>query len=315
MKPRLPVRPVALVLALASPPSRPSARAPAAPAAPPTAAPPAFHGTPKAGETLTATPGTWATPPTSLTYAWQRCSDAGTACAPSAGRRGRPTCPPPPTSARPTASSRPRRTPAATTDAPSAVTAVIVSGAAPQNTAVPTVTGTPTEGQTLVGADGTWAGAATIAFTYAWSRCDATGGACVPITGATAKTYVLTAADVDKTLRLAVTAKNALGSATETTVPDRADRAARARQRRHAPLGRQVDRRDRRQAARAARDRQGLVLAQPAELAGGLHRQGPRLGYARLRGAQRDSSSCKASRSAAPPRRPRSKTGSDGTGS
>jgi hypothetical protein len=104
-------------------------------------------------------------------------------------------------------------------DSPSVATAVIVSGAGPQNTVAPTVTGTNTEGQTLVGSDGTWAGAATIAFTYAWSRCDATGAACVPIAGATAKTYVLTTADVDKTVRLAVTAKNTLGSRTETTIP------------------------------------------------------------------------------------------------
>ena len=81
------------------------------------------------------------------------------------------------------------------------MTAVIAAGAAPQNSVPPTVSGTPTEGQTLVAADGTWAGAATIAFTYAWSRCDATGAACAAITGATSKTYVLAAADIDKTLR------------------------------------------------------------------------------------------------------------------
>src|SRR4051812_46793774 len=183
-------------------------------------APPTIAGTAKAGETLTVTPGTWATPPTSVAYRWQRCSDTGTACADIAGATS--------TTYVPTSADvgNTDRVVAVATDAggtspdsPSAVTAVIVSGAGPQNTAAPTVSGTNTEGQTLVGTDGTWAGAATIAFTYAWSRCDATGGACAPIAGATAKTYVLTAADVDKTVRLTVTAKNALGSRSETTVP------------------------------------------------------------------------------------------------
>ena len=183
-------------------------------------APPTVTGTAQAGATLTAVAGTWATPPTSVAYRWQRCSDAGTACADINGATG--------TTYVPTSADvgNTDRVVAVATDAggtspdsPSAVTAVIVSGAGPQNTAAPTVSGTNTEGQTLVGTDGTWAGAATIAFTYAWSRCDATGGACAPIAGATAKTYVLTAADVDKTVRLTVTAKNALGSRSETTVP------------------------------------------------------------------------------------------------
>src|ERR1700712_5632540 len=183
-------------------------------------APPTVTGPAKAGETLTVTAGTWATPPTSVAYRWQRCSDAGTTCADIAGATG--------TTYVPTSADvgNTDRVVAVATDAggpspdsPSAVTGVVVSGAGPQNPAVPTVTGTNTEGQTLVGSDGTWAGAATIAFTYAWSRCDATGGACAPIAGATAKTYVLTAADVDKTVRLTVTAKNALGSRSETTVP------------------------------------------------------------------------------------------------
>lgn len=183
-------------------------------------APPTIGGTAKAGETLTVTPGTWATPPTSVAYRWQRCSDTGTTCSDIDGATALTYVP----SSADVGNTD--RVVAVATDAggtspdsPSAATAVIAPGAGPQNTAAPTVTGTNTEGQTLVGTDGTWAGAATIAFTYAWSRCDATGSACVPITGATAKTYVLTAADVDRTVRLAVTAKNALGSQTETSVP------------------------------------------------------------------------------------------------
>ena len=102
---------------------------------------------------------------------------------------------------------------------PSAVTAVIQPGAGPQNTAPPTVSGTPTEGQSLVAANGTWAGAAPITFTYVWQRCDTTGAACAAITGATANNYVLASADVGKTIRLAVTAKNTLGSQTQITGP------------------------------------------------------------------------------------------------
>ncbi len=182
---------------------------------------PTVSGTAKAGETLTATNGTWTPAPTSYTYAWQRCSETGTACANIDGATSITYVP---TSADVGNTNRVVVTaadPIGTTDnpAPSAVTAVIAPGAAPQNSAPPTVSGTPTEGQTLVGADGSWAGAATITFTYAWSRCDATGAACAPIAGATAKTYVLTAADVDKSLRLAVTAKNSLGSQTQTSAP------------------------------------------------------------------------------------------------
>ena len=170
---------------------------------------------------LTATSGTWATPPTSVAYAWQRCSNAGTACATSTARRADATrtCL---TSADVGQTVRVVQTATDAggfTDSPSAVSAVVAPGAGPANSVPPSISGTPTEGQTLVAADGTWAGAAPIAFTYAWSRCDATGAACAAIAGATSKTYVLAAADIDRTLRVAVTAKNIPGSDTETSAP------------------------------------------------------------------------------------------------
>jgi hypothetical protein len=222
MKARLHVRPIAVLLAAAVVAVAAFSTSASGAGGPGIATPPTISGTTKSGDTLTATTGTWATAPTSVAYAWQRCSDVGTACAAIDGASGATATTYVLTSADVGQTVRVVETATdggGTTDSPSAPTAVVVSGAAPQNSVPPTISGTTTEGQTLVGADGTWAGAAPIAFTYAWSRCDATGAACTAITGATSKTYVLVAADNDKTLRLSVTAKNTPGSQTQTSAP------------------------------------------------------------------------------------------------
>ncbi len=90
--------------------------------------------------------------------------------------------------------------------------------AAPTNTATPSVSGTPQEGQTLTASNGTWTGTPT-GYTYAWSRCDTNGDACAAITGATAQTYQAQTADVGHTLRATVTATNADGSTPATSAP------------------------------------------------------------------------------------------------
>jgi hypothetical protein len=87
----------------------------------------------------------------------------------------------------------------------------------PATTALPTISGTPTEGQTLTAVPGTWTGTQPITFTYRWRRCDTAGNNCGNIGGATQPTYTLKKADVGKTIRIQVTARNSDGSTVATS--------------------------------------------------------------------------------------------------
>jgi hypothetical protein len=83
----------------------------------------------------------------------------------------------------------------------------------PENTAAPTISGTPKVGQELTANEGTWTANPT-GFSYQWQRCDADVATCTSVAGATGKTYGVRLADLGYRLRVAVTARNAKGSAT-----------------------------------------------------------------------------------------------------
>ncbi len=89
----------------------------------------------------------------------------------------------------------------------------------PANTAPPTIAGTAREGATLTADPGTWTGTQPITYAYEWQRCNANGGSCAAISGAIAKTYVLTKADAGVTLRVKVTATDSTGTTSATSVP------------------------------------------------------------------------------------------------
>ncbi len=86
---------------------------------------------------------------------------------------------------------------------------------APVSTAPPTISGSAVVGQTLTASPGTWSGNPT--FSYQWLRCDAAGGSCAPVRKATSTAYQLQRADAGDTVRVQVTATNAIGSATATS--------------------------------------------------------------------------------------------------
>lgn len=93
------------------------------------------------------------------------------------------------------------------------------SAAAPVNTGPPTITGTAQEGHTLVGHRGQWNGSPTD-YNDFWMRCNAKGGSCSDISGATNRNgYLLEKLDVGNTNRFKVQAKNADGSTFATSVP------------------------------------------------------------------------------------------------
>ena len=91
------------------------------------------------------------------------------------------------------------------------------SQAAPVNQQAPTITGTPTAGDTLTANAGTWQSSTPITYSYQWRRCDAQGTGCSNIGGADSRTYQLRNADVGHTIRVRVTAKNADGSTSATS--------------------------------------------------------------------------------------------------
>jgi len=92
----------------------------------------------------------------------------------------------------------------------------------PANTATPVVTvagGTPRDGVRATVSTGRWAGATPITYAVSWVRCDASGGACVPIEGADGTSYTFSPEDVGHRLRARVTATNVTAEATRDSVP------------------------------------------------------------------------------------------------
>jgi Carboxypeptidase regulatory-like domain len=167
---------------------------------------PQISGTPKVGETLSCSNGTWSgSPAPAFTYVWLRDGTAISGATAStykvqAADEGHTlTCE---VTAKNIAGSK---------SAPSSGVKVTVTTVAPANTEAPSVSGTPAAGQTLSCSKGSWTGTPAPTFAYKWLR-DGTA-----IAGATESSYVVPAADEGHTLICEVTAKNSAGEKSATS--------------------------------------------------------------------------------------------------
>jgi fibronectin type 3 domain-containing protein len=178
--------------------------------------PPAISGSAVQGQTLKVSRGTWSgTGTIKYLYRWQRCDAAGATCVDIKGVHKNTYA-----LAAADVGSTVRGVVTATdttgppAEAPSATTAVVTT----LSTTPPTITGTPTAGQTLTAVEGTFSGA-NPTYTYQWQRCDAAGATCNVVPTVVTKTYVLTAADLGATLRVLVTSTNTSGSTSAISAP------------------------------------------------------------------------------------------------
>lgn len=193
-----------------SDPSVSGVRGPIVQGLPTILSPPALSGIPQLGETLSATEGTWTGAPTSFAFQWYSCDAAVTSCAAIGGATGRDyAVAAADVGRRLNATVVAANATGSSVEEPSAATPV-VRGLVPGLLTAATITGRAQQGATVAIKPATWSQNPT-SEAQQWTRCNAAGGACAAIVGATAPTYVVVAADVGSRLQALVSAANAFG--------------------------------------------------------------------------------------------------------
>lgn len=167
---------------------------------------PVVSGTVRVGATQTTTDGTWSNSPTSITYQWQTSSNgilwSNIGSATSATYA--------PTFAQANLQIRVQISAVNAVDT-ATVTSNVVSGfLPPEATAIPTISGTKTVGETLTATSGTWPNADS-GFAYQWQR-STDGVTWSSIASATSSTYVLVTGDAGYVIRVQVSLSTNAGT-------------------------------------------------------------------------------------------------------
>lgn len=168
---------------------------------------PKVSGTPRVGETLSSTEGTWTNEPTSFAYQWLAGGVAITGATRPTYELERSTAGKVVT-VRVTASKAGLTSGTATSDPVGPIASGPIT-----NTTLPVVTGTAAPGGTLSASTGTWDPADGLTYDYQWLA-DGT-----PVAGATSSSIVVTESLVGKAVAVVVTARRGADSAAATSQP------------------------------------------------------------------------------------------------
>jgi len=179
---------------------------------------PAVTGTLQKGSKLSASAGTWTGSGTILyAYQWYRCDATGSHCSTIRGAT-KGTYTQVAADVGNTLGLTVRATDGTgTTAAYASLAGTVAPSGGLAASAQPTLTGTPTAGQTLAISPGGWT-STPASLAYGWLRCNANGRACTAIAGATADSYTTTADDEGHTLVATVAATAGTASVTVLTV-------------------------------------------------------------------------------------------------
>lgn len=172
---------------------------------------PGISGIAQQGRTLNVSTGAWSNNPNQFAYVWRDCDSAGVTC-----------------SAIPGATSSSYTVQASdvgqylsvkvTASNPGGQASVITASVGPVLPPPPANAKPPVisaKGATLSVGGGSWDNATTYAYT--WESCNASGGNCTAIGGATSSSYALSGADIGRTIACVVTATGPGGSTAVTT--------------------------------------------------------------------------------------------------
>ncbi len=181
---------------------------------------PTVSGNPVRGNVMGATGGQWSNNPRTISYQWMRCNVAGRNCLAIPGAtQSTYTLTSVDEGSTVTIAVSATNT-SGTTTAQAAQASGVVGSLPPVSTGRPALsTNGIQQSVPVTVTQGTWQATGTSTYTMVWERCNSSGAACAPISGATTSSYTPTASDVGHTLLVVVTATNIDGSASASSLP------------------------------------------------------------------------------------------------
>jgi hypothetical protein len=181
---------------------------------------PSIAGIPQDGKTLTANAGSWlGVSEIGYAYQWQRCDLGGHGCEDIEGA----------TDSTYTATAedvgKTLRVVIGASEAGGSISQrsdasqPIAAEGAPVLEEPPLSSGTGLVGYQLSATTGTWSAEGPLTYSYQWEQCNPLGGGCATISGATDASYTLVGADLEKEIRVLVSAKDEGGTSVAASQP------------------------------------------------------------------------------------------------